>query len=298
MPDVVSGRGASRALALVLSSFGGAMFAAQVDAQAPEGIACDPDVRVRNPACTAGNGVRPLCRRFGGSCGPFGILNWACLDDPSSNRATAPSTAGCDLICSGSTGVCEDRVILCNVDLECRNEEQCLDGVCTFVGAQPPPPPPPGCTRDGQCGSGEICLSGGCVLGECRGDWECRTDERCINHRCGARCPEGQTWVPNPIGNPPIPLGRCQSNDELIQCCYRSRPPFPICRVGTEVCPVDHVCSPLGVCYSICGHGPCPGELPRLPDRIPSPDQWPDLARPPIPGPQPRPGDDGRRRLQ
>lgn len=246
-------------------------------AGAQVGVPCDPDIRTDNPAC----GPR-VCRRFGGTCGPFGTLNWACQDSAASDRATAPAPAGCDLVCSGSTGACETGVP-CNVTTECLDGEDCWDGVCTPLDAVPAPPPPddgPECEIDANCGAGRLCVDQQCVTGDCRGDWQCRTDEVCLGNQCSPRCAEDETWVPNPIGSPPIPLGRCQETADLLSCCYDSASRFEACREPARRCPVNQACSPIGVCYDICGDGPCPGSLPERPEAIPPPGRWPELIGP------------------
>jgi hypothetical protein len=253
------------------------------------GIACDPGIRSDNTVCPNGN-----CRRIGGSCGPFGWANWLCLDGPTRSTQTALGL-GCASLCTGSTGLCETNVTPCNTTFECDPREICLDGVCSVAGdcvvdsecadgqicrgrscVTPQPPEPPECQTDADCGGNQLCLSQQCVLGDCRGDFECRTDEACINNQCGSRCPEGETWVPNPIGYPAIPLGRCQADDSLVGCCYNNGNPYTACRIGVGAygCPVNFVCSTTNVCYSICGSQPCPSELPRLPRNILPPDQW------------------------
>ncbi len=271
-------------------------------ASAQVGISCNPDLVPSDPTCPG-----PDCVRVSGSCGPFGSLNWLCIADHRSRDVPLGGRSLCASICSDSVGLCRTDTTFCNSDFDCDPRESCLIGVCSVGGCvsdddctgneacisnscrEPPPPPEPECTTDAQCGADAICLGEQCVLGDCRGDFECRTDEVCAQNKCTSRCPEGETWVPNPIGYPPIPLGRCQADETLVQCCYDDGNPLTPCPAGAGDCPVNFVCSTNNLCYSICGDGPCPGELPQRSRLIPPPDRWPDLVRPPLPGPGPDP---------
>lgn len=255
-------------------------------------IACDPNIRNDNQICPNGK-----CRRLGGSCGWSGSFDWMCIDNPDRTISTAPGPGVfCAGLCSNSVGACETNVRPCNGNNECDNRESCIGGVCSVGECSQSsdcdggeicasfrtcvPPPPPECSVDTDCQSDELCFGERCVLGNCRGDFECRTDERCQNNQCTSRCPAGETWVPNPIGYPPIPLGRCQPDGSLIACCQTDNLPLSTvpCPIGATSCPVGFSCASTSVCFDICGAGPCPGELPQRPRGVPSPDKWQDLV--------------------
>lgn len=283
----------AKILKLLSSVLTSAIFASicffSVNSYAEE-IDCDPNIRNDNQTCPNGK-----CRRLGGSCGWFGSLNWMCIDNPNRTESTALGPGFCAGLCANSRGACETNISPCNADIDCDNRESCLNGVCSVGECLQSsdcdggeicsrntcnPPPPPECSVDTDCQSDELCFGGQCVLSNCRGDFECRTDERCQNNQCTSRCPAGQTWVPNPIGYPPIPLGRCQPDGSLIDCCRTNGLPLGLtkCPIGTTSCPVGFLCASTSVCFNICGAGPCPDELPQRPREVPSPDKWWELV--------------------
>jgi len=183
----------------------------------PGTTVCDPNVRTGNRAC----GPDAACRRLG-NCG-F-LLNWLCVDDPSTGTATKAlsGTFPCNQ-CGGTVGVCETRgacntdagcamgargrcvlgscTNICQTNAECLAGEECVSALCRLraadqsgasssSGSTPAPRPPSGsaCTIEGsktECGAGEICRNKHCEpVGP-----QCRSNNDC---RSGEVCLQGQ----------------------------------------------------------------------------------------------------------
>lgn len=165
--------------------------------QAQQGIACDPAVRVDNPACANDT----ICRRFAASCFGLGVV---CNDAPSSNRATAPTwlTGICGAFCSAGFGLCEDRIVVCDSDGACGIGERCMIGVCTFV--------PRVCNEDADCGAGNRCVNFRCQAAEgaptaliaCQSDSDCPSGEACFSERCYPRCAADEDAASPPVACP------------------------------------------------------------------------------------------------
>lgn len=164
-------------------------------AGAEDGRACNPSIRDNNAACTPG----AKCRRTSGQCGMWQSI---CIDDPSGSRAsTSANFFLCDALCTGERGECETRVVRCNTDANCLQGELCLLGVCTFNG--------------------------------CRGNDDCRADERCTQSQC--------VPAPQAGANRCTVSSQCGSGRACRGGFCRQRSPPPACARRSQ-CAEDEFC--------------------------------------------------------
>ncbi|MGE0723078.1 MAG: hypothetical protein AB7O45_01815 [Alphaproteobacteria bacterium] len=151
---------------------------------AETGIRCNPDQRQGNPSCTLGDSRSEICRRVRGSCGLFHNL---CIDNPTSDRATASGPFFCSWVCSDDRGICESGVVPCNFDGDCKaGRERCLGGVCTYISGS--------CSTNGDCASNERCQSNACVATggaaeRCNANTDCGPNQACRRGFCTRRLP-------------------------------------------------------------------------------------------------------------
>ncbi len=116
--------------------------------------------------------------------------------------------AGLGLVLTG----CPPTYPTCKSDKHCEERgEVCVQGACQECGADTDCKegfvcqankcvPKPECTPGGnECGAGQACKGGRCVVHECDGDADCGGNGRCQNNRCvsgctdDAQCPAGQS---------------------------------------------------------------------------------------------------------
>ena len=193
------------------------MVSETVSAQ-PGTTACNPNIRTGNRAC----GPDAACRRLG-NCG-F-LLNWLCVDDQSTGKAThsLSGTFPCNQ-CGGTVGVCETRgacnsdagcamgsrgrcvlggcTNICQSHAECLAGEECASGLCRLPAVDQSPSSSSSsgtssgtsgraCTVEGskaECGASEICRNKHCqpIGPQCRSDNDCRSGEVCAQAQCRA----------------------------------------------------------------------------------------------------------------
>jgi hypothetical protein len=110
-----------------------------------------------------------------------------------------------------------DRELECVDNLECGPGEACVDGECVL----------PECLQDADCSPGEVCREYRCRLDvECTQDGECTLGSICQDNKCfpGCRnqrdCPDGWECLENQCVQPVTKLlegGACAVDDECDQ---------------------------------------------------------------------------------
>jgi hypothetical protein len=177
------------------------------------GNACPAGEACRNGTCTCGNGILgegdALCAAGQRCCGGPDPNDRQCvptLTDPNhcggcgDEGEVCPAFAACcHGVCSGSLAIDPENCGAC--DIECPQNEACVDGQCSCAGGGcpagrccsadkvcvDPKTDRANCGRCGQaCAPGEDCCDGGC--------FNTRTDPRHCGS-CAAGCAFGQTCV-------------------------------------------------------------------------------------------------------
>jgi Cys-rich repeat protein len=145
----------------------------------------------------------------------------------------------------------------CELDLDCRVNEQCVDGICREATDR--------CTDDVDCGRGEICEVSICRTG-CRDNSACTREEFCdpVTSTCEpleemevcrpGLCPDGEVCNTNTGECEPEPEPECRADGDCAEgeVCVAER-----CVVPEPECRTDAGCDPGEVCEEgACVPGP------------------------------------------
>lgn len=158
---------------------------------------------------------------------------------------------------SGNDDPEEEQGTPCQLDLDCRITEQCINGMCQEASSD--------CASDVDCSRGEICEVGACREG-CRDNGDCTRDEFCNQGTQTCQligdmedcqpglCPDGEQCNLATGECEPEPEPECSSNEECAEgevCISRQCvQPEPECRVDAG-CEAGEICEG-GQCITGC----------------------------------------------
>jgi hypothetical protein len=232
----------------------------QVDCNCYSGEVCEQGtctrVCVSDPGCPADE----MCRD--GRCRPVecttredcagGADCLTCVDQQCvAELSPCTSSSDCCLPRCCRWGICQTECSGCGADSDCVDWSRpvCVDGMCV-----------PECVEDADCGAGEVCLEGSCVLEDCCGN-VCTADEQtCDPFTC--QCADPCWSQPScQLGTPPTccPQGfACDTGDRRCRCSEAGCPPGAICDPISGACQIDPgACGEACVAPAVCLGGGC-----------------------------------------